>query len=340
MRLSIIVPVYNMAGDGKLDFCLNSLANQTVSDYEIIAVDDCSTDNSLEILRNYEKKYPNKFRIIALSENHKQGGAKNHALDVCTGEYVGFVDSDDWIVPDMYERLIDALEAENADMSICNLTKVDKHTFTPTENIPSIDSDIHGELTPEFLRRLIFHTGALVTRVYKRSIFENPRLRFPEHMFYEDNAIGTEILFRVKRIAYINEPLYFYYQHNDSTVHTISKARCEDRLRAMRIMVEMAEKGGYLNDYYEELEYKFINLFYQNTLFSYMQGKQRKEITFIKEMGREMKETFPGFEKNRLYLEKVNDEERKLMSLQQRSTVLFVLYYTLLWTYRRIRYGK
>lgn len=112
------------------------------------------------------------------------------------------------------------------------------------------------------------------------------------------------------------------------------------KVEAMRIMVQMAKAGGYLEPYYAELEYKFINLFYQNTLFSYMQGKQRKKLSFIRNMGKEMKKTFPQFEKNIYYMQKVNEEERYLMSLQQKSTLLFVCYYKALWLYRKIRYGK
>lgn len=80
MKLSVIVPVYNMASDGKLKYCLDSLVNQTVSDYEIIAVDDCSTDDSLAVLRSYEAQYPDRFLVIASPENRKQGGAKNLGL--------------------------------------------------------------------------------------------------------------------------------------------------------------------------------------------------------------------------------------------------------------------
>ena len=340
MKLSIVVPVYNMVSGNKLEYCLNSLMNQTITDYEVIAVDDASTDNSLDVLRQYEKKYSNILKVLALSENHKQGGAKNAALEICKGEYIGFVDSDDWVMPNMYERLVVAAESNQADIAVCNLTQVYEHTMEVADNIPSMDSDINGELTEEKVKRLIFHSGALVCQVYKRKIFMEPKLRFPEHMFYEDNAIGTEILMRAKKIAYINEPMYFYLQNPQSTVHTISEEKCNHRLEAMRIMIKMAKEGGYLDKYYSEFEYKFINLFYQNTLFSYMQGKQRKKLSFIKNMGREMKEYFPGFENNKYYLEKVNEEERFLMSLQQKSTVLFVCYYKMLWFYRRLRYGK
>lgn len=340
MKLSIIVPVYNMTADNKLEYCINSLLNQTISDYEVLAVDDASTDESLSVLRGLESRHPDVLKVLALEENHRQGGAKNAGLDVCRGDYIGFVDSDDWVLPDMYERLIAAAEEADADMAACNLTHVYEHTMEAAENVPGMDQDMNGELVPDKLKRLIFHSGALVCRVYRRHMFMEPELRFPEHMFYEDNAIGTELLFRAKRIAYLNEPLYFYLQNAQSTVHTISEEKCRDRMEAMRIMVQMAKAGGYLEPYYAELEYKFINLFYQNTLFSYMQGKQRKKLSFIRNMGKEMKKTFPQFEKNIYYMQKVNEEERYLMSLQQKSTLLFVCYYKALWLYRKIRYGK
>ena len=85
MKLSVIVPVYNMAAEKKLEFCLDSLVNQTISEYEIIDVDDCSTDDSLEILRTYEARYPNLIKLIASQVNRKQGGAKNLGLTAATG---------------------------------------------------------------------------------------------------------------------------------------------------------------------------------------------------------------------------------------------------------------
>ena len=86
MKLSIIVPVYNMASDHKLEYCLDSLVNQTVEDYEIIAVDDCSTDNSMEILKEYERRFPEKFRAVHSEVNRHQGGAKNIGLRMAKGE--------------------------------------------------------------------------------------------------------------------------------------------------------------------------------------------------------------------------------------------------------------
>ena len=101
MKLSIIVPVYNMAAEGKLAYCLNSLVSQTIKDYEIIAVDDASTDNSLEILKDFERRFPDRFHAICSEVNRHQGGAKNIGLKLAKGDWIGFIDSDDWITPDM-----------------------------------------------------------------------------------------------------------------------------------------------------------------------------------------------------------------------------------------------
>ena len=100
MKLSVIVPVYNMAADGKLEYCMNSLVAQTISDMEIIAVDDASTDNSVEILHSYEERFPDRVKVICHEVNKRQGGAKNTGLKAATGEWIGFIDSDDWVTPD------------------------------------------------------------------------------------------------------------------------------------------------------------------------------------------------------------------------------------------------
>ena len=87
--------VYNMASDGKLNYCLDSLAAQTISDYEVITVDDASTDESFSILQEYEKKYPGKFKAVHSEVNKRQGGAKNIGLSLAKGEWIGFIDSDE-----------------------------------------------------------------------------------------------------------------------------------------------------------------------------------------------------------------------------------------------------
>ena len=337
MKLSIIVPVYNMASDHKLEYCLDSLVNQTVEDYEIIAVDDCSTDNSMEILKEYERRFPEKFRAVHSEVNRHQGGAKNIGLRMAKGEWIGFIDSDDWIRPDMYERLIERAKSTGADLAGCDYCLTDVHSMEVGQIVHNNKKSQSGILNKEKRASLILDGGSLVVKIFRRSMIMEKELWFPEHIFYEDNALGNSYLVLAKHFEYIEEPMYYYYQHDTSTVHTISPKRCEDRMEAGRLMLAEAKRHGYFEELRPELEYSFTLLFYINTLFTYMAGVGKTKYGFVKAMGKEMKETFPEFEKNSYYQERTHAEEKKLIRMQQRSTLFFMLYYKLLWAYRRWR---
>ena len=118
MKLSIVVPVYNMAADGKLEFCIRSLLGQTLTQknipYEVIAVDDASTDNSLQVLKKLSKE-DSRLKVIASPENHRQGGARNRGIKAASGEFIGMMDSDDWAAPDMLEKLLVMLKEKGED---------------------------------------------------------------------------------------------------------------------------------------------------------------------------------------------------------------------------------
>ena len=337
MILSIIVPVYNMAEHGKLEYCLDSLLHQTIQNYEIIAVDDASQDASPEILKRYEETYPDKIHAIYLEQNHRQGGAKNAGLEAARGDYIGFMDSDDWAAPDMFEKLLARAQETGADMAGCDYCRVGEHTMEPTARVAVNSSTQSGVLDRDKYCSLILDAGSLVVKIYKRSMFQEPVLRFPEHMFYEDNAVAAALMLRAKHFEYLEEALYFYYQHEASTVHHITEEKCRDRMEAMRLMIQYAKEDGSLQAYPEEFEYRFINLFYQNTLFSYLQGAKHKKLSFVKGLGKEMKEHFPNFQRNSYYLQRTDKEEKKLIALQQRSTVVFWIYYHLLRSIRRIK---
>ncbi len=337
MKLSIIVPVYNMAADGKLEYCLESLVHQTIADYEIIAVDDCSTDSSMEILSAYEKRYPEKFRAVHSEVNRKQGGAKNIGMGLAKGEWIGFIDSDDWVTPDFYERLIRKGEESGADMVGCDYHLTDEHSMKIGQVVHNNKREQTGILNEEKYRSLLVDSGSLVVKVYRRGIVIDHPGRFPEGIFYEDNALANSWMLRATHFEYIEEPLYYYYQHDTSTVHTITQTRCEDRMEAGRLMLREAEKYGYLEQYRPEIEFNFTVLFYLNTLFTYMQGVRPVTYGFVKKLGAEMKRSFPDFQKNPYYCERVHAEEKKLAAMQMRSTVWFILYYKLLWGYRNFR---
>lgn len=340
MKLSIIVPVYNMASDGKLEYCLDSLVAQTVEDYEIIAVDDCSTDGSYAVLQDYERRFPDRFHAVHSEVNRHQGGAKNIGLRMAKGDWIGFIDSDDWITPDMYEKLIERAQETGADLVGCDYCLTGEHSMKVGQVVPNNKREQSGMLDTAKRRSLILDGGSLVVKIFRRSMILEKELWFPEDIFYEDNALGNSYLVLAEHFEYIEEPMYYYYQHDASTVHTISTKRCEDRMEAGRLMIEEARRHGYYDEFKPELEYSFTLLFYINTLFTYMAGVDKIKYRFVKAMGEEMRRTFPGFEENPYYRERTHEEEKKLIRMQQRSTLFFMLYYKLLWAYRRWRKAR
>lgn len=329
MDLSIIVPVYNMASDGKLEYCINSLVDQTLENLEVIAVDDASTDESLEVLKKLEKEHPGRLKVVASPENRKQGGARNLGLKEAQGRFIGFMDADDWVMKDTYEKMLRLADETGADVVGTDMCLVYEHTMIPTERVANNDMAQTGIMDHEKRKLFLLKPGPLGTKIYARDIFFAKEFRFPENMAYEDNATSSEIAMRVKHFEYLPETNVFYYQHGESTTHHITLKKCEDRMQAMRIMLNYAKENGALEEFRDVIEYQFSILFYRNTLFGYMQSDLKKDVTFIRRLGKEMVESFPDFQKNPYFEKEVNDYEKKLIRLHLRSTIWFLFIYKL-----------
>jgi glycosyltransferase involved in cell wall biosynthesis len=347
MRLSVIVPVYNMAAGDKLKWCLDSLVGQTLpaGSYEIIAVDDCSTDESPAILDRYAAAFPDRFTALHSPENHHQGGAKNIGLSRARGEWIGFIDADDWVTPDYYEKLLAKADATGADMVGCDYCLTYEHSWKTGRIVHNNTPEQTGVMDTAKYRKLLMDTGSLVVKIYRRGIIYGKQddgafhRFFPEDIFYEDNAVSNTWMLRVKHFEYLQEPLYYYYQHDASTVHTITRKNLEDRRVSGRMILSEAEEQGYFEQYRPELEFMFTALFYVNTLFSAMPRKNRFPgcYAFTASLADEMKAAFPDFQKNRYYQERIHPEEKKLIAMQMRSQLLFYVYYRALWCYRDLR---
>lgn len=340
MKLSIVVPVYNMAKDNKLRFCLDSLVNQTVADYEIIAVDDASTDESLDILKEYESNYPWKFKAIQSYENAKQGGARNKGIDLARGKWIGFVDSDDWIAPDMYEKLLKKAEQTGADVVGCDYNLVTEQTMQVGKLMPNNTIDQTGELGIEQYKKLIMNPGSMVIKVYLKSVIDENGLRFPEGTFYEDNCAAPIWMLHFTHFEKVEEPLYYYYQHDASTVHEISVEKCEARLLMAKQLIDEARQYGFYKLYRAEFEFAFSKLYYMNTLYTYMLGVKQPKCAFLKQMAEGIRKEFPDFQMNPYYLKEFDAEQKKMAALNMKSSVIFLAYFKALYAFRRLRRGK
>lgn len=337
MRLSVIVPVYNMAGEGKLRFCMDSLVGQTIDDYEIIAVDDASTDDSLEVLRGYEARFPGKVRVFSHEVNKRQGGAKNLGLREAKGDWIGFIDSDDWVVPDYYERLLARAEETGADMVGCDYSLVTKQCFEVGKVVRNNSEEQTGKLDEGRHKSLFMRPGSMVLKIYRADVLRENGLDFPEGIFYEDNCAGSVWSAYFDHFERIQEPLYFYYQHGSSTVHYITEEKCRNRMQAAERLCEECDRRGLSEKYRQELEYRFTELYYVVTLFSYMQGMKRPKLSFVKRLRKGAVERFPDFQDNVYYKEYTGQEEQALIAMQLKSDLRFYLYYRLKLLVRRLR---
>lgn len=340
MKLSIIVPVYNMSAGGKLKYCLDSLVNQTLEDYEIIAVDDASTDTSPYILSYYADKYPDKFRAVYSPVNQKQGGARNLGLKQAQGEWIGFMDSDDWAAPDMFAKLLNKAEETGADVVGCDYCLTHVQSFEKGKRISSNDSSQTGRLTEDNYKKLILSPGSMVIKIYRRELFFRHQLWFPEKMFYEDNYLAPMILLYARQFERVEEDLYYYYQHATSTVHHISREKCDDRLHAMDMFWEECRKRGFYSRFQAEIDYRFFELYYYNTLFTYLRGVRFCKVAYLDHLKAGLLARIPDFRENPYYQERMDAESKKLIDMHMKSSRKLLWYYKLLLCYRRIRYGR
>ncbi len=336
MKLSIIVPVHNMAAGNKLRYCLESLVNQTIADYEIIAVDDASTDESFAIMKEFEAKYPWKFKAIQSYENRKQGGARNMGLDIAQGTWVGFVDADDWVAYDMYEKLIKKAEETGADVVGCDYNLTDKQSMEIGKVQPNNTMEQTGELTPEKYKLLVMNPGSMVIKIYYKAVIDEYHLRFPEKSFYEDNCAGPIWMLHFTHFELVDEPLYYYYQHEESTVHAIDMQKIEDRLLMGKKMIEESRKCGFFKQYRREFEFAFSKLYYMNTLYTYMLGMKNPRVSFLKMLAKGMGEEFPEFQNNSYYQAAFDAEQKKMAALHMKNPRLFLWYFKALYAYRKL----
>lgn len=348
MRLSIIVPVYNMMGEGKLEYCINSLLNQNLpkEDYEIICVDDASTDDSLSLLRKFEKDNPGRIRVVSYPDNRRQGGARNAGIkeafrDISAlPEFIGFMDADDFAHPDMFFFLLRKADDTGADCVGCQYNLTGEHSLKVGKVINVNTPEQTGTATKETRKNLMRRPGSMVIKIYKSEVIRENNLWFPEHTFYEDNAAAPLWMMCFSHFELVDKPLYYYFQNDESTVHVVNMNRLRDRMRMGTLFMDEAAAKGYADLYADEVESHFTLTYYVNTLFSYVQTSKKLKLPFLRELASEMKARVPEFRKNPYYTEITNPEQRKLIDKHMRNVFLFALYYRALRTYRNLMFHK
>lgn len=204
--ISVIVPIYNV--EPYLARCINSIVNQTFRDLEIILVNDGSTDNSLSICREYEKEDE---RIVVIDQRNKGlSGARNTGIDKSTGDYIFFVDSDDWIHPRSLEILMENLLGSQAQMAVGSTFKPQEYLIQNNESFSCVVRNMQDAII-----YMLTKTGCSACgRLYEKKIFSS--LRFPEGRTNEDYAIVVKALEQCTKVCFNSSYLYYYFVRPNS----------------------------------------------------------------------------------------------------------------------------
>ena len=246
LKVSVIVPVYNV--ENYLEKCLNSLVAQTLDGIEIIVVNDGSNDNSQQIIDGFQTKFPEKVKAF-VKENGGLSDARNFGLDRANGKYIGFVDSDDYVTPDMYAELYQLAEKHNAEMVICNLHKVDEsgnvtQKLTQIPNLPEkIDLSEHFSVFADL-------SYFACNKLFKKDLFEGKR--FQKGIHFEDIDLVPRLLLQCETLAQTQSFHYRYLERQNS----ISKTHSEKGLDILYAVenVENSFKNSQYSNHIKELK--------------------------------------------------------------------------------------
>lgn len=238
-KLSIIVPVYNV--EKYIDKCLDSLVNQTIDNYEIIIVVDGSKDNSIEIVKKYKELYPGLITFYE-TENHGLSAARNYGLERANGEYVGFVDSDDCVNIEMYDKMYNYAIKSNYDIVVCDYYQI-------TDNGNNLKKlEIEENDTRQNI--VIKSKPYAWNKIYKRNIFNEFNIKFPEGLIFEDVCTVYPLLIQVNKIGYIDEPLYNYTFNRTDSIMKNKKIDCMAMLKILKIFNNYCRKYNLLKKHY------------------------------------------------------------------------------------------
>lgn len=249
MKVSLIIPVYNV--ENYIDKCLKSVEQQTCKELEVIIINDGSTDESYEIVRKYVERNKN-FQCYSI-ENRGLGGARNYGLEKASGEYVCFLDSDDYIAPECIETMFNKAKQNKSDIVVCNSCDVieDGTIISYYKNKYKKEvTNVYEEPT------ILFNRVSAWGKLYKKALFNE--LVFVSREWYEDMRMTPKLFLKAKSITYIDNTLFYYVQRNGSIMNNSKVEKNIEIIEAFDDLISYFHKQGVYEQFKEVLEYLII----------------------------------------------------------------------------------
>lgn len=292
--ITVVIPIYNV--EKFLKRCIDSVINQTYKNIEILLVNDGSPDNSKKIMEEYKKK--DKRIKCYYKQNGGLSDTRNYAIKNATGDYICFIDGDDYIENTFIEKLYNQLIKDKADLAWCNFNLVD-------------DNGKYGEIIINKDKIYDFEMPSACNKLYNINIFKKNNIYFPVGIWYEDLATTPRILFSINKISWINEGLYNYYFNDKSITNTYS-LKALDSLKALKIIDDFVKEKN-IKNVDEYLEYLYLYNGVLNTTFRLSMCKDAT-INDIKNAACICLDRYPNLLKNKKYINKL-DFSRKILRI-------------------------
>lgn len=298
VKVSIIMALYK--SESYMRKAIESILNQTLHEIELILVDDASPDNSLLIAQEYAQKYPEIIRVIHHESNMRAGGARNTGLRVAEGEYVWFVDADDWLAPNALEQMYLKAKEDNYDVISCDYYTVDDKNVISEKAVISINDAAAGEMNTEKKLEYVANGSAGFAKLLKRDYLLENKLFYPENIMFEDNGIVPLWGGAAKKVATIHTGLYFYSVGNVQSQTRTKKTEkvLSDRRAAERYLIDKSKELGLYDELYPALEYIYTLTSYISIVRFYIFENCELTKRFYFEMKKDAHFKFPHFMKN------------------------------------------
>lgn len=320
VEVSIVIPIFN--AENYIDQCMASLMNQTMNDYEVILIDDGSTDGSRQVAEGWKEKYPSIVRVYS-QQNAGQGDARNKGVMYAQGKYILFVDSDDKVAPDLVEEAYHAIIESHADMAIFDAVVVDE-AGKKIEDMTGCHTD-KKEISLETFPRLLLEYPCPWNKIYRRDFLIDNGLQYPVHMWYEDLVGACMFYACAKKVAVLHKTLYYYLQRPTSVMHSKVNPKNMEILKAVDLVLNYYREKGIYDKYAKELEYLAIYHILIAAAGRTVRGDARS--SYPDQFMLYMNEKFPVWQKNPYIQELSKANQLKIWLLERRHYgVLHLLY--------------
>ena len=317
VKVSVIVPVYNT--ENYIDKCLSSLENQDLEEIEVIIINDGSTDNSKNKIMPYIKNNPNKFKYYE-KENSGLGATRNYGITKAQGEYIGFVDSDDYIEKTMFKKMYDIAKNQNLDFLECGIVYEYKDK---RKNV--------NENFKKNKRDLYINAQAMVcNKIFKLDIIREHNVKFAENLRYEDLQFFYTFIPYINRFSYTNDIFYHYIQRENSIINSQNDKNSDIFKVLSNVIKEYKDREEY-EKWKIELEYLYIRILLGSSFLRIIKINEksvRKDL--IEKTIYELEKQYPKWKKNEILIDIKGKKNVYFKIINKKNIKLFAFLFRLI----------